>query len=135
MSAKRFILKFDANQKKVRDGERKERAVNYGSRSKFRVAVVRRDRRDSTIYQVAIDPVTVESNGKDVMASREIYAINSQVVSDYGLGNLIGTTPARDKVYFRFISRDMVRKIRANSYRGFTGVRREFSKARVSVKV
>ncbi len=109
---------------KVTEGKRVNRSTTHGSKTKFKVAVVKRR---STItgprggktygrkYLVIVDP---RRTGSDPFSSPEAYELTTKQISDLGMNK--GTSKASldileapvNRVNFRWLSRDAVRQLR-----------------------
>lgn len=105
-----YLVAVPQTHRKVRDGERTETANKYGSRTKYRVAVVRRRRtvngKKTTTHQIFIDPRT---NGESFrFTSPEAYEVN---VNKFTELKSLKDAPI-DKVNFKFITREGIRDIR-----------------------
>jgi len=110
MSTQQYLVTPPTTHRKVRDGERITTAIKYGSRTKYRVAVVKRRRtvngERTYTHQIFIDPRANGESGR--FTSPEAYEVNVNKFTE--LKSL--KNAAFDKVIFKFMTRDGIRDIR-----------------------
>jgi len=124
---KKYRVNVPSLHHKIRDDQRVNKAKPWGSRTKYKIAFVARNRKKGKIFQVFVDPRSTKQ-GSDTLLfdSTEAYELTLNQVNsinqfmlaehDSNTAASILSFPA-NKVGFRWIPRETLREIRRMAHK------------------